>query len=71
MPLERTLFTEEHLMFREAFEKFVDTEVVPYYEQWEKEKCVSREVWRKAGANGFLCPSVDEKYGGLNADFME
>src|SRR5690606_24234561 len=40
------------------------------YEQWEKDKCVSRDLWRKAGANGFLCPSVDEKFGGLNADFL-
>lgn len=70
MPLERNIFTEEHLMFREAFEKFVDAEVVPHYEQWEKDKCVSREVWRKAGENGFLCPAVDEQYGGLNADFI-
>jgi acyl-CoA dehydrogenase len=70
MPLERRIFTEEHLMFREAFEKFLDAEVVPHYEQWEKDKCVSREVWLKAGANGFLCPAVEEKYGGLNADFF-
>lgn len=28
-----------------------------------------RSFWKKLGENGFLCPQVDEKYGGLNAEF--
>lgn len=68
--LERTLFNEEHLLFRDAFEKFLDAEVVPRYPEFEKNKCVDREVWRKAGRNGFLCHSVEEKYGGLGLDFV-
>ncbi|CAN0573346.1 unnamed protein product, partial [Laminaria digitata] len=41
----------------------------PYHEQWEKDGQVSRELWRKAGELGFLCPTMPEEYGGVGADF--
>lgn len=68
--MKRTLFKEEHNIFREAFDKFLAQEVVPHYEEWEEEGCVSRDLWRKAGQQGFLCPWADEKYGGSGADFL-
>jgi len=52
-------------MFREAVQEFVKREVVPYHEQWEKDGLVSREVWQKAGENGFLCMDVPEEFGGM------
>ncbi|MEA4924259.1 MAG: acyl-CoA dehydrogenase family protein [Syntrophomonadaceae bacterium] len=63
-------FSDEHKMFREAFAKFVASEMVPYYNEWEDNSIVSREVFEKMGALGFLCPWVDEKYGGAGADFL-
>lgn len=60
---------EEHVIFRNALRKFLEKEAFPHFEQWEKEKEIPREFWRKLGKNGFLCPWVDEKYGGFNADF--
>src|SRR5437763_1530815 len=42
--MKRTLFTEEHHLFRDAFKHFLEKEVVPYYEQWEKDGIVSREM---------------------------
>jgi acyl-CoA dehydrogenase len=65
--MERGIFQEEHLIFREAFIKFLEKEVAPYYDQWEKDKIVPKSVWRKAGENGFLCPWVEERYGGAGA----
>lgn len=62
--MERDYFTEEHKMFRDAFQKFVAREVVPYHEQWEKEGMVSRELWLKAGEMGFLGTDIPETYGG-------
>lgn len=60
---------EEHHIFRDAFRKFLEKEAYPYYNDWEKEGMIPRELWSKMGDNGFLCPWVDEKYGGLDADF--
>jgi len=66
--MRRTIFTEEHAMFRDAFRHFVEMEMVPYNEQWEKDGMVSREVWLKAGQQGFLGMSVPEEYGGAGAN---
>jgi alkylation response protein AidB-like acyl-CoA dehydrogenase len=66
--MQRTLFTEEHEMFRDSFRHFVEKEVVPYNDQWEKEGLVSREMWLKAGQQGFLGYNVPEEYGGAGVD---
>lgn len=63
------LNTGEYKIFRNAFKKFIQVEIVPNYEKWEKEGLVPREAWEKAGNSGFLCPWVDEKYGGAGAGF--
>lgn len=63
--MAQDFFDEEHRMFRESFRTFVEREIVPYHETWEKEGMVSRELWRKAGENGFLAFEVPEEYGGL------
>lgn len=69
--MERLLkFTPEHDMFREAFGKFLDNEAAPYYEQWERDMIVPREIWKKFGDYGYLCTDVDEKYGGAGADYL-
>ncbi|AKU27789.1 Acyl-CoA dehydrogenase [Geobacillus stearothermophilus] len=60
---------EEHHMFRAAFRKFLEKEAYPHYNDWEKRGIIPRSFWAKMGENGFLCPWVDEAYGGLNADF--
>ena len=68
--MKRTLFTPDHEMFRDQFKKFLEREALPHYEQWEKEGCVSRELWTKAGEAGFLCPWLPEQYGGSGCDFL-
>jgi alkylation response protein AidB-like acyl-CoA dehydrogenase len=66
--MERKLFSEEHHLFRDAFRHFVEKEMVPYNQQWEKDGIVSRDLWRKAGQQGFLGLSVPEQYGGAEVD---
>lgn len=61
----RPHFESEHEIFRDSFRKFCEVEVKPHQEQWLKDRIVSREVWKKAGENGFCAPFVDEQYGGL------
>jgi alkylation response protein AidB-like acyl-CoA dehydrogenase len=66
--LARKLFTAEHEQFRQSVRRFAQKEVVPYYDQWEKDGCVSRELWRKAGALGLLGINLPEAYGGGEAN---
>ena len=66
--IDRTLFTSDHEAFRDSFRRFVDKEISPFNEAWEEQGFVDREVWRKAGENGFLCMSMPEAYGGAGAD---
>lgn len=66
--IERTLFNADHEAFRDSFRKFVEKEIAPHHEAWEEQGYVDREVWRKAGENGFLCMTLPEAYGGSEAD---
>ena len=66
--LERTLFAEEHAIFRESVRRFIAAEIVPNHEGWEKLGHVDRGIWHQAGKAGFLCPSIPEEYGGAGAD---
>ena len=58
-------FTEEQVMFRDAFRKFLSSEIVPHMEDWREAGVVDREAFRKAGEQGFLMVWPDEKYGGM------
>ena len=66
--IPRTLFEAEHEQFREAVRRFVVAEVLPHRERHEKQGFIDRDVWVKAGAAGFLCPTMPEAYGGAGAD---
>ncbi len=68
--MERTLFSSEHDLFRKSFRQFVEREIKPNQPRWREQGMVDRAAWRKAGASGFLCPWLDEKYGGPGADFL-
>ncbi|PHQ68780.1 MAG: acyl-CoA dehydrogenase [Sneathiella sp.] len=66
--IERSIFSEEHNIFRETVRHFYEQHITPYHSQWEKDGQVSREVWREAGNQGFLCMPIPEEYGGAGAD---
>ncbi len=66
--IPRTLFSSEHETFRDSARRFMQEEVVPHDERWQEQGYVDRAVWLKAGANGFLCMSMPEQYGGGGAD---
>ncbi len=68
--MRRDLFDDEHGLFRASVRKFLDTEVAPHNDDYERAGVMDREVFVKAGANGFLGMDVDEAYGGGGvADF--
>ena len=62
--MRRTIFREEHDMFRAAFRQFVEKEIVPHHLQWEADGIVPRELFATAGRSGFLGTDVPEQYGG-------
>lgn len=66
--IERTIFSEEHAMFRDSVRRFLENEVVPHHERWEEQGYVDRDVWLKAGEQGMLCATMPEEYGGPGAD---
>lgn len=68
--IPRTLFNADHEGFRDTLVKFLEKEAAPFHAQWEEDGQVSRELWEKAGANGFLCPTLPEQYGGPDADYL-
>lgn len=64
MPERPSIYEQEHEDFRTTVRAFMEKEVVPHHDQWEKDGQVSREVWLRAGEHGLLCFDVDEEYGG-------
>ncbi len=63
-------FTEEHETFRKSFKDFLQKEVVPHIEKWEKEGAVERFIWEKFGEMGYFGLNQPEEYGGLNLDLF-
>jgi alkylation response protein AidB-like acyl-CoA dehydrogenase len=66
--MRRTLYDDTHELFRESFRDFVDREMVPNNERWERERIVDRSFYRRAGERGFLCMAAPEAYGGAGVD---
>ncbi|MBM3426021.1 MAG: acyl-CoA dehydrogenase [Bacteroidetes bacterium] len=64
--LHRSLFQEEHALFRQSVREFIAREIIPFNAEWETQKQVSRESWMKLGENGFLGIQAPEHLGGLN-----
>lgn len=65
----RSVFREDHHMFREMARRFIENEIVPHLAEWEHAGIVPKSVWRKAGELGLLCSTVPEEYGGAGGDF--
>jgi len=63
-------FTAEHEIFRRTVRQFVEKEVTPYAEEWEKNKRIPRAIWNRMGDLGFFGINYPEKYGGTGADFF-
>lgn len=68
--LHSPYFTEEHQMLRDQIRRFVEKEVVPYGEEWEKDEKIPRDVLKKLGAMGILGIRVPEEYGGSGLNVL-
>ena len=64
------LFTQEHEELRRSLRKFVQSEIDPFADEWEDAGIFpAHELFKKAGAMGFLGISKPEAYGGLGLDY--
>jgi len=63
-------FTESHELFRQSLRAFIDKEVHPNIDQWEEDRRIPRDIWKKMGDMGFLGLSYPEEYGGSGLDFF-
>lgn len=63
-------FTEEHNAFRKSFQDFLQKEVVPHIDKWEKTGTIERFIWKKFGEMGYLGLNAPEEYGGLGLDIF-
>lgn len=66
--MQQYFFTEEHQLFRESFRAFLEKEVKPNVDQWEKDGQLPRDIYRKFGEMGFFGMVMPEKYGGMAGD---
>ena len=64
-------FSQEHIMMKESVQEFIDREIWPYKERFEKKDYeFTKQCMQKAGELGFLGVSVPENYGGMGMDFV-
>jgi alkylation response protein AidB-like acyl-CoA dehydrogenase len=63
-------FTEEHQLFRTSLHDFLQKEVVPHIEKWEKTGTIERFIWKKFGEMGFFGINYPEIYGGMQLDLF-
>lgn len=63
-------FTQEHELFRESLRRFLEKEVIPYIDEWEKQQQVPKSLWKKFGDQGFLGLHYPPEYGGAGLDFF-
>ncbi|MBK8599998.1 MAG: acyl-CoA dehydrogenase family protein [Flavobacterium sp.] len=64
-------FNEEQLMMRDSVKEFVDKEIWPNKDRFEKKDyAFTEECMKKAGDLGFLSVAVPEAYGGMGMGFV-
>jgi acyl-CoA dehydrogenase len=61
--------TDDVVMLQDMATKFLEAEVLPHYDRFEKQEIFDRSVWELAGENGLLCASMPEEYGGSGGTY--
>jgi len=56
-------------LFRDSVRRFLEENVAPHYDRWEKAGNTPRELWNRFGEAGLLCVDAPAEYGGIGAPF--
>ena len=67
--MRRTVFGDEHELFRGEFRRFAEAEIAPKVAEWNRNGRTDPATWRRAGEAGFLGVMAPEEYGGAGADY--
>ncbi|WP_282266427.1 acyl-CoA dehydrogenase family protein [Stenotrophomonas sp. PS02298] len=59
----RSIFGEDHALFREQVRRFIAEQILPNYARWEQDGITPRALWRAAGDAGLLNCQLPEPYG--------
>jgi len=62
--MRRSLYTADHDAYRETVREFLAREVVPFQEEWDRNRWIDRDVFARAAKAGIYALQIDEKYGG-------
>lgn len=63
-------FSEDHELFRSTLREFLQKEVVPHVDKWEKDGKIDPSIWPKMGEMGYFGLAYPETYGGMDLDFF-
>ena len=62
------MFDEDHESFRKTFRAFLESEVVPHFDEWYAAGIVPREVYHQLAELGIFGIEVPEEYGGAGLE---
>jgi len=65
-----SIYRAEHEAFRETLRRFLERELTPNIETWERNGIIERSFWLRAGELGLIAPGMPEAYGGPGGDFV-
>ena len=68
--MNSSYFSEDHILFRTTLRDFLQKEVVPHVDKWEKEGKIDPSIWKKMGEMGYFGLAYPEEYGGMDLDFF-
>ena len=60
---------EDITLFRDMLSRCLEKEVIPHYDQWEKDSWMPKEAWLMLGAAGMLGSDMPEEFGAAGAPF--
>ncbi len=68
--MQSSYFTAEHQQFRKSVREFLAAEVLPFADEWERRRCIPKELWGKMGRAGLLGLHHSKAVGGAEKDFF-
>src|SRR5262245_65582233 len=66
----RSVYSEEHVQFRDTMRRFFKNEVEPNVKEWEKRGGFDPGLFKKAAQYGLLQAGIPDEYGGRGGDLI-